>query len=202
MKTFKIEDMKVSFDSKVDGTYIVNVEINGKEFHVNCQTYLNNSYQETYGLSCINVSGSDIYDSGLQKYLLDEYSIADYDEHFNSIYDKITSCAEAHRPENTVERILNDSDIVYKKEKSLFGAFGPADIKHYKYIGSDGSIIVTSEDVSQPKAENMLTGKKYFNNENTFKEWINKIYDGDHYGDCSVSYRAWKDICKIDDYNL
>lgn len=191
-----LEKIKVTFKDSVENTYAINVEIDGVNFEVNCQHGYDSSYRETDWLTCVNESGGDIYASGLYNYLAEKYGIEDYGQPFNSICELIESCAEAHRPENTIERILNEhSDVEYTHEKGLFGAFGPADVHHEKYTGDDGSIIVTSEETCQHLAEKQLLGQKWFSNTQDYENWFDAMVDDGHYGDCSVSYRAWKDIC-------
>ena len=145
-------------------------------------------------MSCSNDSGSDIRGSGLKDYL-EEIGIEEFSDEYDAIVSAIVECAESHMPANSVLRIIQEKDASFELESSLFGAFGPTDVKHCKYINSCGEIIVTSEDISQPLAENQLLGLKYFSDDDEFEAWRQEIYGQDHYGDCSVSYRAWQDIC-------
>ena len=186
----------VEFGEEIEGTYIVYIKINDREFAVNCQTFMTNDYKESYGLSCNNYSGGDIGDSGLNHYL-ESIGIEEFSEKYDEIVSAIEKCAESHRPENSVLRIIREkeNDESYQYEVSLFGAFGPADVHHVRYINKDGNIIVTSEDTSENRAENQLLGYKSFDNKDEYNKWVDEIYENGHYGDCSVSYRAHKDIC-------
>jgi len=184
----------VKFADEVCGTYVVSVKFGDKEFFVNSQARVNSSYKETAELTANNESGSDITESGLTAFL-ETLGIDQDSDAYADIQKEIEECAELHSPENSVLRIINERENdVFTHKKSLFGAFGPTDVHHEKYTSDDGVIIVTSEDTSQPKAENRLLGYKIFNAEGDFEAWKDEVYDDGHYGDCSVSYRAWQDI--------
>lgn len=193
--TLSDSELSLELNDVIEGTYVVSVTVDDTTFNVNCQSYENHSYKETYSLSCHNYSGGDFNDSGLAEFLND-MGITEDSDCWLDLQKRIVQCAESFRPENTVLRVLREKvqDDTIDLVKCLFGAYGPTDISHNKYASDNGKIIVTSEDSSEVLAEKVLLGYIVFQNVDEYEDWFDEINPEGRRGDCSVSYRAWESI--------
>ncbi len=136
--------IRTEFDENVEETYVVSVTFNDEVYQVNCQTYLDHDYKETWGLSCVNDSGGDIYDSGLVEELKKEFGEDfEYSDDFSEIQNQITKCAEAHKTANTFEAVLLEQhDISATKIESLFEACCAQDTTLYLAYEDGGKVTV------------------------------------------------------------
>ncbi len=161
-------EIEVEFSEYVEGTYVVDVKFDGDYYEVNCQSYADHDYNETWELSCCNDSGGDIYDSGLVDALVEKYGEDfEYSDEFSKIQCKITDCAEAHKTENTYEAVLlEEHDITATKIESLFNVFYAADTSLYIAYHDDDKVTIFSHDSNQI-AEALFVLKTF----SSYEEW-------------------------------
>jgi hypothetical protein len=198
---YYLSNISISFYEDIEGSYVVNIDIDGSLFQVNCQTTLDHNYKETADLSCCNESGGDYYDSGLNAFINENYPDEADDIH-SLLQADIKRCAEAMLGDNTAEDyFLKNEDITVKLKKPLFGAYYAHNCSIYRYDEVDGDrIIVSCEDSDEPKIDNSIVKYKIFESFDEYKDWHNKQTYGDenqkhlHHGDCSLALRAYKSL--------
>ncbi len=185
--------IKTEFIENIEETYVVSVTFNNRNYSVNCQTYLDHDYNETWELSCTNDSGGDIYDSGLARALFEQFGEDfEYSDEFTEIQNQITECAESHKTENNLEAVLNDKhDIDAKSIKSLFNAFCASDCMLYlvEHTNSD-EVTVIIHDVT--KIADALKILRTFDSVEAWEKfesnlWFNE-WCADGYHDYNIAY--------------
>jgi len=179
------------------GNYFVTVKFDDATFDVCCQTTLNHNYKETTKLSCQNDDGGDFRGSGLAEYLTENLEVEEYSEEWNNIIDMINACAQAEVPENSVLRVLKervgDDSITY--EKMLFDTYLDS-VGCHKYVSGNGSVIVTTEDLEEVRAEKELLGHKVFASHDEYVDWFDSLDPENelHSGDARLVMRARNSI--------
>ena len=193
MTTFNLQDFKIEFSENADETYVVNVTFDSKIYEVCCQTYTDNNYNESWGLSCVNGSGSDIYESGLYKALEEKYGDDfEYSSEFGQLQEKIEECAEAHKTENTLEAVLLDKyDIAAKSIESLFHACFAHNTSLY-LVEHDDSDEVTIFCHDYTKNADTLEVLRTFESREAWEEYESELWSDDFgangHHDFNISY--------------
>jgi len=200
------ENIEISFEENVEGTYVVEVNLFNRDFLVNCQTGHDHSYNETYSLTCINESGGNFYDSGLSSYLEDISSDDDCEIMKDIVMELIEACANKELPENTAKRYFEDKeDIELGEMLDNFGTLYPSNtsvcVKQIKN-NEDYYCILYFDAGDEPKIENAILCYKIFNTKNEWNEFRNNVFNGEingsnrhvHYGDFTASKRAYDSI--------
>ncbi len=171
-------EIEVEFSEYIEevDTYVVEVKFDDNYYEVNCQSYLDHDYNETWELSCCNDSGGDIYDSGLVDALVEKYGEDfEYSDEFSKIQCKITDCAEAHKTENTYEAVLlEEHDITATKIESPFNVFYAADTSLYIAYHDDDKVTIFSHDCM--KIASALRVLKTFESYDEWYDYENKLW--------------------------
>jgi len=200
-----IEKTNILNYEDIEGTIVMHITIDNKEFYVNAQTETHPwDGRETNTLSVHNDSGGDYNESGLKDYIdgiLGEYNDEHYIEHLNN---KVN---EWYTPLTFEEHLAQEIGEDYEEVKTLeFETLFDANFKNMCFLKSsntrdDGSIIVVAINSSAIIATEELINQHVFESIDKYNDWINMCHNGfkddDIYlynGDFELARRAYNNL--------
>lgn len=188
-----VSDFKLEFNTEVEGTYVINVLHREEHFEVNCQTVIDYNYRESSALTCINESGGDFYDSGLNEYVEKRLS----DEDIKILQLEIEECAEKNITIKTVEDYIQYKTDLNLTESagSLVGACYANNCYLKKYTADTGEIVIVDMNDNENIPEKIVDAVRIFDSKKDYEEWFDnatKNHTGNWSGDCSLAYMLWQ----------